>query len=61
MNDGVVVPQTSDNADLRSGARPSKKARTSNEFPSVGNAAGRSDVFRAHCMSCSIFSRSRKR
>ena len=41
-----MVLQTSDNADLRSGAGPSKKARTSNEFVSVGDAAGRSEFGR---------------
>ena len=38
-----MVPQTSDNADLRSGAGPSKKARTSNEFVSAGDASGRTE------------------
>ena len=38
-----MVPQTSDNADLRSGAGPSKKATTSNEFVMAGDATGRSE------------------
>ena len=46
MDGGVTVLQTSDNADLRSGAGPSKKARTSNQFASVGDAAGRSEFGR---------------
>ena len=44
MDGGVAGLRISDNADLRSGARPSKKARTSSEFESVGNAAGRGGI-----------------
>ena len=46
MDGGVAVPRISDNADLRSGAGPSNKARTSNEFVLVGDAAGRSELSR---------------
>ena len=44
MDGGVAGLRISDNADLRSGARPSKKARTSSEFESVGNAADRGGI-----------------